>query len=119
MSDPATVHVYKILSAPDWSAALARGHTHTALDLADGYVHLSTREQVAETLRLHYRGQHDVRLLEYVFAHLKPNIRWEESRGGQLFPHLYAPLKPADARRTWILNCDAEGVPQLPGDIDP
>ena len=85
--------VYKILSAPDWAQAEQLGYTQTALDEGDGYVHLSTRAQVAETLSLHYPGQTDVRLLEYIAEEMSGPIRWEESRGGQLFPHLYATLQ--------------------------
>lgn len=110
--------VYKILSAPDWATAESLGYIKTALDEGDGYVHLSTREQVAETLRLHYPGQADVRLLEYIVEEMGDPIRWEESRGGQLFPHLYSTLRLDAATRVWTLSQNADGVPRLPPDID-
>lgn len=110
--------VYKILSAPDWSTAEALGYTKTALDEGDGYVHLSTREQVAETLRLHYPGQVDVRLLEYIIEEMSGAVRWEESRGGALFPHLYSTLRLDAAKRVWTLALNAAGIPSLPPDID-
>jgi len=110
--------VYKILSAADWATAEQLGHTQTALDEGDGYVHLSTRAQVAETLSLHYHGQDQVRLLEFVQEEMSGPMRWEESRGGQLFPHLYAPLRIAEAKRVWQLSLSPDGVPQLPGDLD-
>lgn len=110
--------VYKILSAEDWRAAEAVGYTQTALDEGDGYVHLSTRAQVGETLSLHYPGQSNVRLLEYVAEEMGVPIRWEESRGGQLFPHLYSTLRIDAAKRVWVLELDADGVPKLPADID-
>lgn len=110
--------VYKILSAQDWTAAEALGFTKTALDEGDGYVHLSTRQQVHETLRLHYPGQEGVRLLEYVVEEMGQPVRWEESRGGQLFPHLYSTLRLSDAKRSWTLSLDADGIPELPADID-
>ncbi|MEL6728582.1 MAG: DUF952 domain-containing protein [Pseudomonadota bacterium] len=110
--------VYKILNAADWQVAEELGVTRTALDEGDGYVHLSTRTQVAETLALHYHGQDHVRLLEYIAEEMGGPIRWEESRGGQLFPHLYAALRPDQAKRTWTLGLSPDGVPQLPGDID-
>ena len=110
--------VYKILSAPDWAHAQTLGYTETALDEGDGYVHLSTRAQVAETLSLHYAGQADVRLLEYIAEEMSGPVRWEESRGGQLFPHLYAKLHLDAAKRTWTLSLNADGVPDLPADID-
>ena len=111
--------VYKSLSAQDWAVAEQLGHSQTALDEGDGYVHLSTREQVHETLRLHYAGQDQVRLLEYIVEEMGLPVRWEESRGGELFPHLYATLYINAAKRSWILRLDADGIPELPADIDP
>lgn len=110
--------VYKILSAADWQVAEQLGYTQTAFDEGDGYVHLSTRAQVAETLALHYFQQTEVRLLEYIAEEMNGPIRWEESRGGQLFPHLYAALRIDGAKRVWTLELDADGVPKLPQDID-
>lgn len=110
--------VYKILSAADWSVADELGYTKTALDEGDGYVHLSTRDQVAETLALHYPHSENVRLLEYIVEEMSSPIRWEESRGGQLFPHLYSTLRLDAAKRRWTLGLDAEGIPILPADID-
>lgn len=110
--------VYKILSTEDWRVAETLGYSQTALDEGDGYVHLSTRAQVAETLSLHYLGQADVRLLEYVAEEMSGPVRWEESRGGQLFPHLYSTLHINAAKRVWILDLGADNVPRLPPDID-
>ena len=110
--------VYKILNPSDWETAQQLGHTKTALDENDGYVHLSTRAQVAETLALHYKDQANVRLLEYVVEEIGVPIRWEESRGGQLFPHLYSTLRMDDAKRDWVLEIDQDGIPLLPKDID-
>lgn len=118
MSPLQQTHVYKILSAPDYKAAQAFGYSKTALDEGDGYVHLSTREQVAETLRLHYKKQSGVHLLEYIVEHFGGEIRWEESRGGQLFPHLYSTLRLDAAKREWILQTGPGGIPALPADID-
>ncbi len=110
--------VYKILNTADWQTAISLGFSQTALDEGDGYVHLSTRAQVAETLSLHYAHQADVRLLEYVAEEMNGPVRWEESRGGQLFPHLYARLRIDAAKRTWILKQSPDGIPMLPDDID-
>jgi len=115
----AHTHVYKILSAADWSAASESGFSATALDEGDGYVHLSTSDQVGETLALHYKQSESVRLLEYLTADLKSmgEIRWEPSRGGQLFPHLYGRLKISVAKRAWVLDLDSDNVPILPDDL--
>lgn len=109
-------HVYKILNAADWARAKTEGVTRTVLDVGDGYVHLSTHSQVGETLALHYAGQADVRLLEYALDSLG-DVRWETSRGGQLFPHLYGVLAIANAQRIWTLTLRGDGVPALPEEL--
>ncbi|MEM6534178.1 MAG: DUF952 domain-containing protein [Pseudomonadota bacterium] len=113
-----TTRIYKILNEGDWSVAEALGQTKTDLDEGDGYVHLSARNQVEETLRLYYSGQRAARLLEYIAEDFGEAMQWEASRGGQLFPHLYGPLKIADAQRIWLLETGETGVPELPEDID-
>ncbi len=112
-------HVYKILSAENWQKAEAQGYPSTALDREDGYVHLSTRAQVGETLALHYKAAHAVRLLEYELTDLEATgaLKWEPSRGGDLFPHLYAQLPVAHAARIWTLELGADQVPALPKDL--
>ncbi|MEQ9315011.1 MAG: DUF952 domain-containing protein [Henriciella sp.] len=109
--------VYKILSAPDNARAREYGHTDTDLDARDGYVHLSSEQQVGETLALHYAGQSGVHLYEYAVERLGGNVKWEESRGGQLFPHLYGVLRLSDALRHWALDTDANGNPILPEEL--
>lgn len=111
--------IYKILSAADWLVAEDLGISRTVLDEHDGYVHLSTREQVGETLALHYRNMEHTRLMEFNSETLAEmgEVRWEESRGGDLFPHLYGSLKVAEARRHWTLDLNKDGLPCLPEDI--
>jgi len=112
-------HVYKILAAEDWAKAEVDGHPSTSLDRGDGYVHLSTRAQVGQTLALHYKAAQSVRLLEYKLADLDETgaLKWEPSRGGDLFPHLFANLPIAQAVRVWTLQTGADGVPALPEDL--
>ncbi len=86
--------IYKILRAGEWQALERDGQTRGApIDLADGFVHLSTAEQVAETARLHFAGQEGLMLLAVDTHRLGDDLRWEKSRGGQDFPHLYNVLK--------------------------
>ncbi|BCJ67256.1 DUF952 domain-containing protein [Polymorphospora rubra] len=89
--------IYKLLAAAEWAQARARGsYAGSAVDRRDGYVHLSGREQVVETAARHFAGQRGLVLLTVDPGLLGADLRWELSRGGALFPHLYAPL-PVDA----------------------
>lgn len=102
---------YKLVDRADWTAALAAGaYAGSAVDLADGYIHMSTAAQLAETARRHYAGKRDLVLVEVALAPLGEALKWEASRGGGLFPHLFAPLPAtADAPQRG-LSVDADGV---------
>jgi uncharacterized protein (DUF952 family) len=92
--------IYKIASRAQWIAAEASGVFEGApIDLADGYIHVSTAAQVAETLAKHFAGQQDLLLITVRVDACGDALRWEVSRGGQLFPHLYASLPVAAALR--------------------
>lgn len=88
---------YKVLTAEEIAELLENGSFAGApVDLADGYVHMSIAEQVRGTVDKHFAGQHDLHIAAIDLAALGELIRWEVSRGGALFPHLYAQL-PLDA----------------------
>ncbi|MBV7410505.1 DUF952 domain-containing protein [Maritimibacter sp. DP1N21-5] len=85
--------IYKIFRADEWTAFRANGETKGApVDLADGYIHFSTAAQVAETAAKHFAGAEGLVLLALDSERLGAALKWEPSRGGQLFPHLYRPL---------------------------
>ena len=87
---------YKIVAAEEWRAAVAEGrYEGSTVDLADGYIHMSTGEQLVETARRHYAGRDDLMLLTVDLTRFGADLVWEPSRGGDLFPHLYAPLPVA------------------------
>ena len=84
-------HVYKIVPAPLWRESERAGTFHgSPVDLRDGFIHFSTAAQVGETAAKHFAGVEDLLLVAVRPEAL--DIRWEPSRGGDLFPHLYAPL---------------------------
>lgn len=86
--------IYKIFRRPEWDAFRAAGQTLGApVDLADGFIHFSTAAQVAETAAKHFARESDLVLVALNPDRLGPDLRWEPSRGGQLFPHLYRPLR--------------------------
>lgn len=89
--------IYKIFRRPEWDAFRAAGETLGApIDLTDGYIHFSTSVQVAETAAKHFTHESDLVLLALDADALGDTLKWEPSRGGALFPHLYRPLKLAD-----------------------
>ena len=89
--------IYKIFRADEMAAFLDAGETLGApIDLADGYVHMSTADQVGETLAKHFAGETGLSLLAIEADDLGDALRWEVSRGGALFPHLYRALQVAD-----------------------
>lgn len=91
-SDAPTL-AYKVLTGEQMAALEAEGSFAGApVDLADGYVHLSTAAQLTETVDRHFAGQDDLHVAAVDLDALGAAVRWEESRGGALFPHLYAPL---------------------------
>jgi uncharacterized protein (DUF952 family) len=88
--------IYKILARAEWLAALEAGvFVGSAVDRADGFIHFSTAGQMEETARRHFAGQADLVVLEVEAESLGETLRWEPSRGGELFPHLYGPLDRA------------------------
>jgi uncharacterized protein (DUF952 family) len=111
--------VYKILDAAAWNEASQAGRFHgAAIDLTDGYIHLSSADQARETARRHFAGQAGLVLVAFDSADLGAALRWEPSRGGDLFPHLYGPLDPALALEVRPLILDDAGVPVL-GPLEP
>jgi uncharacterized protein (DUF952 family) len=111
--------VYKILSADAWEAARRAGRFEGAgIDLADGYIHLSTATQAPETARLYFAGRDGLVLLRIDADALGAALKWEPSRGGQLFPHLYGALDPALVEAATPIALAADGVPQL-GELQP
>lgn len=108
-------HVYKVTTAAEWRAAEAAGvFTGAPVDLADGFIHFSTAAQLAGTLERHFAGRGDLLLLTVDTAGLDADLRWEPSRGGQLFPHLYAPLPRAAVVAVAPIALDASGRHALP-----
>ncbi|MDG9678713.1 DUF952 domain-containing protein [Micromonospora sp. DH14] len=85
--------IYKLLSSAEWDDALAVGaFAGSAVDRQDGFIHLSAGDQVVETARRHFAGATGLTLLSVEEERLGDALRWEPSRGGQLFPHVYGAL---------------------------
>lgn len=89
--------VFKILRAAEWAELQSAGESAGApVDVSDGFIHFSTAAQVAETLAKHFAGEGDLTLLRLESEAAGDALKWEPSRGGDLFPHLYGPLALRD-----------------------
>ena len=89
--------IFKIFRPSEWQTLHEQGVTVGApIDISDGYVHFSTSAQVAETAEKHFAEDGDLWLLALEADGLGEDLKWEPSRGGQLFPHLYRPLRLSD-----------------------
>ena len=113
MSRPQTA--YKVLTA-DEMAALERDGTFAGapVDVADGYIHLSTADQLSATVDKHFAGRSDLHVASVDLGSFGESLKWEESRGGELFPHLYAPLLLETVIAYGPLERDDDGAVKLP-----
>lgn len=115
MGQQGAMLIYKILTADQWSALQAHGESAGApVDLADGFVHFSTAAQVAETVSTYFAGQDGLMLLAIEAAALGDALKWEPSRGGQLFPHLYGSLRLGDVVSANPLPIGTDGHHRFP-----
>lgn len=110
--------IYKIVTGEAWAAAEARGSFDGApVDLADGYIHFSTAAQVRETAARHFAGLEGLRLVAVDADACGEALKWEVSRGGAVFPHLYARLPMSAVVWTRPLPLGENGAHVFPPEI--
>lgn len=110
--------IYKIIPHKEWENFQQTSHfLGSAIDLQDGFIHFSYAHQLVETARRHFRGQPDLVVLCVEGTRLGPALKDEPSRGGDLFPHLFAGLLLGDVLWARPAPLGADGVPLLP-DLD-
>jgi uncharacterized protein (DUF952 family) len=108
--------IYKIVPAALWRAAEALAQFDGApVDVADGFIHFSTAGQVRETAAKHFAGQRDLLLVAMEAERLGEALKWEQSRSGDLFPHLYGPLQLGDVLRVDALPLRDDGTHDFTG----
>jgi len=105
---------YKVLTADQMRALEADAFAGAPIDLADGYIHLSTRDQLTETVNKHFAGQSDLWVAAIDLAALGDSVRWEESRGGALFPHIHGAMPLEVVIAYGPLERDEDGTVKLP-----
>lgn len=102
--------IFKIFRRPEWDDFKAAGETAGApVDLADGFIHFSTAPQLADTAAKHFASESDLVLVAFEADRFGSSLKWEVSRGGALFPHLYRKLRIEDARWDKSLPLGATG----------
>ena len=110
--------IYKICTAMEWREAESAGaYRGSEVDRRDGFIHMSTAEQAAETAARHFAKQSDLVLIAVDAAALGDRLKWESSRGGALFPHLYGELPLNAVRRFDPLPLDADGKHVFPKNL--
>ncbi|NDA08734.1 MAG: DUF952 domain-containing protein [Alphaproteobacteria bacterium] len=113
-----TPYIFKICTQAIWDEAITKGQFDGAgIDLEDGYIHFSTAEQVAETAWLHFNGLNDLVLVKVRVDGLA--LKWEESRGGQSFPHLYDALSLEFVEDVFPMPLATSGEHVFPNEIPP
>ena len=117
--------IYKILPSHLWQAAVESGvFDGAAIDLHDGYIHFSDAGQVRETAARHFGGQADLMIFAVDALDFGEILKWEPSRGGASFPHLYGPLDMRKVRWAKPLLLDDAGahvfpIECFPADFEP
>jgi uncharacterized protein (DUF952 family) len=113
-----TQTIYKILTAEQLAEVEAGGLMQAPVDIADGYVHFSTSKQVQETLAKWFKGQTGLVLASVNGDDFGPDLKWERSRGGDFFPHVYGEVRQHHVASLWPLDeRGADGVPLAPDDV--
>lgn len=106
--------IYKVLTAKQWTTACSGALVEAPVDQRDGYVHFSTASTLQGTLAKWFRGQEGCVLVAFRSDVFGDSLRWEKSRGEELFPHVYGPVHAARAVQVWQLNLGDDGIPETP-----
>ncbi len=114
MNENQTEYIYKITTVQLWQKSLQLGILKgMPIDINDGYIHFSTKEQLAQTLSLYFKGQSQLVVFAVDVKNFAKNLKWEVSRGGALFPHLYDELKMNMVEFFRALDVDDNGETDL------
>lgn len=109
--------IYKVLTKEQWAAAEAGALIRAPVDEKDGYVHFSTRTQLAETLSKWFHGINGCVLASFDADVFENDLKWEKARGGDKFPHVYGDVRASQALSIWLLDLDENGDPIVPEDV--
>jgi uncharacterized protein (DUF952 family) len=109
--------IYKVLTRDQWAAAEAGEPVQAPVDVSDGFVHFSTGVQLQETLSKWFKGQEGCVLAAFDAEEFERELKWEKSRGGDLFPHVYGIVRAGQAQALWLLEMGEDGAPLAPDEV--
>src|ERR1700755_2549311 len=95
--------IYKVLTREQWAAAESGGPVQAPVDVSDGFIHLSTGQQGPETLSKWFKGREGCVLASFDADDFPHALKWEASRGGDLFPHIYGDVRAWQVKSLWLL----------------
>ena len=103
--------IFKILLPNEWASCQNNvSYAGAPIDISDEYIHFSALGQLQETADRHFSAEQAIHIVAFSSIAWTHSLKWEPSRGGQLFPHLYEPLDMTLAVKSWLLEKDPEGV---------
>ena len=106
---------YKICSKNEWENAVTeKFYTGSEVDNKDGFIHLSTKEQLKETVIKHFKGQKNLLIICFRAAVIEDKLKWEISRNEELFPHYYGNLETNKAEEIYNLKLNTNGIHEFP-----
>tara|TARA_B100000989_G_scaffold105273_1_gene77138 strand:+ start:207 stop:554 length:348 start_codon:yes stop_codon:yes gene_type:complete len=107
--------IYKICSKNEWNrGVIEKFYTGSEVDNRDGFIHLSTKEQLKETVEKHFKGQKNLLIISFEVTKIEDKLQWEISRNEELFPHYYGILETNKVKKIYNLNLNANGVHEFP-----
>lgn len=114
-----TAEIFHLASPEEWARARREGRLVPPSLATEGFVHCSTRSQLAGTIERHFPDVDRLVLLALDAADLGDDLRWEESRPGEVYPHLYRPIDPDEVQRDILWERRPDGAVALPAELDP
>ena len=107
--------IYKVCTKEEWDHAIInKFYIGSEIDIKDGFIHLSTKKQLNETVVKHFRGKKNLIIISFISNKIQDNLKWEESRNGDLFPHYYGNLETKLAENIFELHLNADNVHKFP-----
>jgi uncharacterized protein (DUF952 family) len=108
-------YIYKVCSKKEWNDASEIGfYSGSEVDINDGFIHLSTINQIQVTVSKHFAGQEGLLIIQFDEKKIQNKLKWEASRGGDLFPHYYGNIKTKLEDKRFNLDLGINGVHKFP-----